>query len=248
MMQQLFNILKRVDSSNNYAMGKVHEGLAIHGMAWFANEQILGKGQRGKNWESMPGENVILSVAVQPSSLFEVSKFYFNALVSITIRNFIQELCPEPVFIKWPNDIYICDKKAGGILIENIVNSTNWKWSVIGIGLNINQEKFNDNLNNAISVYQITHKKLEIISCAKTLQNKIVEEIDSFVKNYEPDVLNLYNSFLYKRNLETCLKDSTGKFQAIIKSVDENGNLIVETNKEVSYKFGEIEWLPVVSI
>lgn len=246
MMHQLFNILKEVDSSNNYAMGKVHEGLARHGMAWFAIEQVLGKGQRGKIWNSKPGENIILSVAVQPSSLFEVSKFYFNALVSVTIRNFVQELCTESVFIKWPNDIYICDKKAGGILIENIVNSTSWKWSVIGIGLNINQETFENGLINATSVFQISKKKQEIIDLSQKLHKKIVEVIDNYSKSNELTIIKEYNSYLYNVNIKTSLKDSNGSFEGIIKCVDENGNLKVETDKIVSYKFGEIQWVPVL--
>ena len=243
MMQQLFNILKQVDSSNNYAMGKVHEGLAKHGMAWFAYEQISGKGQRGKKWVSVAGENIILSIAVMPSGVFDVSKFYFNALISVVIRKFIQELVTEKVFIKWPNDIYICDKKAGGVLIENIVNSTSWKWSVIGIGLNINQEDFDIELNNATSIFQITKNKVDIINLAQKLHENIINTIEKFSKADEMKIINEYNDFLYRKDIITTLKDSTGMFSAIIKRVDADGNLIVERENEISYRFGELEWI-----
>ena len=243
MKQQLFNILKQVDSSNNYAMGKVHEGLAKNGMAWFAYEQTSGKGQRGKIWKSLTGENIILSVAVEPSGVFEISKFYFNALVSLTVRNFIQELVEEKVYIKWPNDIYICDKKAGGILIENIVNSISWKWSVVGIGLNINQKEFENDLENAISIFQINHKKANVINIAQKLHVKIVEEIKSFSAENETDILEEYNSFLYKKGVKTALKDSSGIFSATIINVNAEGNLIVKRENYTAYRFGEIEWL-----
>ena len=243
MMLHLFNILKKVDSSNNYAMGMVHEGMAKHGMAWFANEQNYGKGQRGKSWHSDPGENIILSIAVKPPATFEVSKFYFIALVSLTVRNFLQKLINKDIFIKWPNDIYIGDKKAGGILIENLVNSSSWKWSVIGMGLNINQQIFDKNISNATSVFNITGKKSEVIPLAQQLHLKILNAINNFSKKDEVEVLKSYNSFLYKKDALTTLKVSTGIISAIIKCVDENGNLIVDNGKQLSLKFGDVEWI-----
>jgi len=108
---QLFNILDSVDSTNNYAMARINEGLAEHGMAWFAREQTSGKGQRGKKWQSEPDNNIILrqsepdnniilSITVKPSPAFISNPFYLSALVATTCNDFLQKITGENFYIK----------------------------------------------------------------------------------------------------------------------------------------------------
>jgi BirA family biotin operon repressor/biotin-[acetyl-CoA-carboxylase] ligase len=146
-----FSILNSVDSTNNYAMGKVHAGMAKHGQAWFANDQTAGKGQRGRTWASTPGENIILTVVIQPDALLTTKTFPFNAYIALTCLDFLQKTAGDHFSIKWPNDLYWCDRKAGGILIENVIQGTEWKWSVVGIGINVNQLTFPESVTNAVS-------------------------------------------------------------------------------------------------
>ncbi len=153
MHTDLFSILDSVDSTNNYAIEKIKHGFGINGKAWFANDQWGGKGQRGKTWESEPGKNIILSITSKPNPLFAENPFYFSALVAATCRNFIAGLTSTPVKIKWPNDLYINDRKAGGVLIENIYKGNSWEWAVIGIGININQIEFGSE-NNKTSIFK----------------------------------------------------------------------------------------------
>jgi BirA family biotin operon repressor/biotin-[acetyl-CoA-carboxylase] ligase len=91
----IFSILDSVDSTNNYAMGQIHEGLAKHGLAWFANTQTAGKAQRGKAWQSNPRENIILSIIVEPFPGTEAYRFSFNASVALACIDFLHSLTGE---------------------------------------------------------------------------------------------------------------------------------------------------------
>jgi BirA family biotin operon repressor/biotin-[acetyl-CoA-carboxylase] ligase len=116
-------ILESVDSTNNYAMAKVRTGLAKHGDGYFAMAQVSGKGQRGKTWVTEPGTNIILTLVMQPSALQLTQQFQFSAAIALAVHDFFAFYAGDETTIKWPNDIYWRDRKAGGILIENIVGS-----------------------------------------------------------------------------------------------------------------------------
>src|SRR6185295_3982950 len=106
---EFFRILDSVDSTNNYAMAALHAGMAKHGMAWYAKDQNAGKGQRGKQWISEPGENIIMSVVFEPPALFSSRSFLFNAVIANTCHAFLNRYIKNEVKIKWPNDIFLRD-------------------------------------------------------------------------------------------------------------------------------------------
>lgn len=242
-MQQLFNILENVDSTNNYAMQKIHEGMAKHGMCWFALNQFNGKGQRSKIWVSNPGENVILSTVIVPSTKFKIHEFYFNAIVATSVRNVLQSICSPKVEIKWPNDIYINDKKAGGILIENKINSTQWRWSVVGTGININQQEFGEN-NNATSVFNETNQKNDPIEIAKRIRSEIIDNLNNYNEAFNSTILEEYNSHLFNKNEIVKCSINNNDEQIKILFVDGEGNLHVEGFERDYLKFGEVIFYP----
>ncbi len=98
-----FIILSKVDSTNNYAMAKLHARMVSAGTCFQAVEQTAGKGQRGKDWIVKPGENITMSVAVQPSLYMP---FIYSAAAALACFDFIKNLVNDEVYIKWPNDIY----------------------------------------------------------------------------------------------------------------------------------------------
>jgi BirA family biotin operon repressor/biotin-[acetyl-CoA-carboxylase] ligase len=102
-------------------MAKVRTGLAKHGDGYFAMAQVSGKGQRGKTWVTEPGTNIILTLVMQPSALQLAQQFQFSAAIALAAHDFFAFYAGDETTIKWPNDIYWRDRKAGGILIENIV-------------------------------------------------------------------------------------------------------------------------------
>ncbi|HMX79677.1 MAG TPA: biotin--[acetyl-CoA-carboxylase] ligase, partial [Ferruginibacter sp.] len=149
-------ILEAVDSTNNYAMAQVHAGLANHGLAWFAQEQTAGKGQRGKRWQTGKGKNIAMSLVLEPERFGRVKPFLLSASIALACHAFFEKYAGPPTRIKWPNDLYWGDRKAGGILIENVYHGKNWKWAVAGTGININEDRFDPELINPVSLYQIT--------------------------------------------------------------------------------------------
>ena len=240
---EIFSILDRVESTNNYAMQQVHAGLAKHGQAWYAHEQWGGKGQRGKEWNSEAGENVILTIALQPDTVFNGKPFLLSALVANVCRSCFAEIAGEATKIKWPNDIYWRDRKAGGILIENIFKGKNWEWAIIGIGINVNQIVFDEKVENATSLKIITKKENNPILLAQKIQIKLLEKLKVMNAKDMNTHIQALNNHLYKKNEMVHLKKDSAVFATKIIAVNEYGQLLTEDVMERKFEVGEVEWV-----
>jgi BirA family transcriptional regulator, biotin operon repressor / biotin---[acetyl-CoA-carboxylase] ligase len=166
--------------------------------------------------------------------------------VAMACQKFLENYCGEQIKIKWPNDIYCNDRKAGGILIESIMGSgskDNWKWAVIGIGMNINQTHFDAALPNPVSLKQITGKEHDIIELAKELCDVILYAVDAFQQNKTEELFMQYQQQLYKLNEKVRLKKENAVFETTIKGVNLQGQLLVEDVMERAFNFGEVEWI-----
>ena len=232
-----------VDSTNNYAMQQLQKGIAQHGVAYFAHNQYAGKGQRGKQWHAAAGENIILSVVLNTSYLQVSNQFGLSMAIAMAAYDFFSSYAANNTFIKWPNDLYWCDRKAGGILIENIIRGKDWQWSIAGIGININQTIFDSNVLNAVSLKQITGKTQDPVQLAKELCSHLDHRYNQLIDQGTKHLLAEYNSVLYKRNELVKLKKTNVLFEATIKEVNEYGQLIVEAGTKQAYNAGEIEWI-----
>lgn len=238
-----FKILDKVDSTNNYAIATVHAGMATHGMAWFAKQQTAGKGQRGKEWVSNRSKNIILSIAVVPLGLLASQQFYLSATVALGCYDFFSKHASGATAIKWPNDLYWNDRKAGGILIENVFKGKNWNWAVIGIGININETQFSANTINAVSLKQITGKEYDVIALAKELYEKIMQRYEYLQTGNFKAILEEYNEYLFKKNCTVLLKKDNARFETRIKKVNEYGQLVTDDKMERVFNWGEVEWV-----
>jgi BirA family biotin operon repressor/biotin-[acetyl-CoA-carboxylase] ligase len=232
-----------IESTNNYATGQVQNGTAKHGTAWFAHNQTAGKGQRGKTWITEPSANIILSIAVDTSSLLLSKQFSLSVAVALAAQQLFSKYSGDETFIKWPNDIYWRDRKAAGILIENIVQGQNWQWAIIGFGMNINQVEFPELPLKPVSLKQVTGKAFSTVELAKEFCSMLNERWNDLLKGKETEQLGIYNELLFKRNEKVKLKKGNRIFEAVIKEVNEYGELVVFTNTEEHFSFGEIEWL-----
>jgi BirA family biotin operon repressor/biotin-[acetyl-CoA-carboxylase] ligase len=231
--------LESVDSTNNYAMARIHEGLASNGMVYLAHHQWAGKGQRGKSWISEPGQNLMMSLVIEPSSLNLTQQFLFSAAIALAVLDLVKGFQNKNWKIKWPNDIYWSDRKAGGLLIESVVTGPTWVWAVVGIGINLNQTSFPGEIPNAISLNQITGVQYEPVAIIKELVPTIREQISTLHKT--PDqILRRLNNSLYKKDQVITLKKNDELFVSVLKSVDSNGLLITEDG---IFKLGEVEWI-----
>ncbi len=233
--------LESADSTNNYAMARIHAGLASSGQVYFAHRQWAGKGQRGKVWISEPGESINMSLVWKPS-LSLARQFLLAAAVAVGCLESMQKYAPDWK-IKWPNDLYWGDRKAAGILIENVVKGNDWLFAVIGLGLNLNQTAFSPSLLNPISLKQITGENYQPLLVAR----EIVDRISLITEVLQKDpaaVLLEYNQALYRRGEMVKLKKGRARFEAQIESVNEQGKLVTG---EGAFAYGEVSWLIVDS-
>ena len=236
-------------------MGLIHgdllpdgQGEAQHGMAVFAHEQTAGKGQRGKNWASQKDLNIALSVLLNPYPLSVPDQFKLSVCIAVSAWEFFSKYAGDETKIKWPNDIYWRDRKAGGILIENVIQSSqsavgSWQWSIIGIGININQTDFDPDLPNPVSLKQITGKILTPIDLAKELCSIIEKNYQLLIAGNFMTLFSKYQTHLYKKDEKVKLKKATRVFETTIKGVSETGQLITQHSIEERFEFGEVEWI-----
>jgi len=180
--------LSLIDSTNIYAMEQIRLGQAISGSCYTTPFQTQGKGQHGRVWESEKGQNLLCTYVLELKQLNPSINWGpedqkgLSAAVAIAAKNFFTQHAGEETLIKLPNDIYWRDRKAGGILIENILRGSEWTWTVIGIGLNINQTKFSPDAPNPVSLQQITGRKWEITRLQTELSKALTESIQDWIQ------------------------------------------------------------------
>jgi BirA family biotin operon repressor/biotin-[acetyl-CoA-carboxylase] ligase len=241
--KNLINLLQFVDSTNNYAMRQVHEGMAEHGMAWLARQQTAGKGQAGKQWETAPGENILMSIVLDTKTISLQHRFTLSAAVASACHAFVNSYAGKHVFIKWPNDIYYNDSKAGGILIENVIQGQTWKWAVVGLGININQVVFPAHLPNPVSLRQITGLHYSVEKMAEELHQKVLFYFQQLVGGNQQPILHYYNHALYKRERPIRIHTDGRVITATLKGISEEGKLLIEETEE-AFDYGDVrlEW------
>jgi BirA family biotin operon repressor/biotin-[acetyl-CoA-carboxylase] ligase len=183
--------LSTIDSTNIYAMAQIKAGLAKSGSCYTADFQTNGKGQHGRVWESNKGQNLLSSYILELNTLDALKNWTpadqigFSAAIALGARAFFAAFAGSETKIKKPNDIYFSDRKAGGILIENLVRGQEWTWAVIGIGMNINQTEFspaalNSVSSNPISLQEITNQSWDI----KKMQQHLSEALNDAIQDW----------------------------------------------------------------
>src|SRR5258706_1857551 len=234
-----FVILKSVDSTNNYAMGKIHSGEVKDGKAWFALKQTAGKGRRGKAWQAQSGQNILLSIVMDTRFLQVYEQFKISIVASLSCYDFLNNNAKNCVKIKWPNDLFWNDSKAGGILIENVISGNIWQWSVIGIGININQTQFPKEINNAVSLKQITGEMYDVIKMGEQLYKCFLRRWNQIKENNFDKMLIQYNNLLYKKDEKIRLRKKNMIFETTLKSVSKFGQLQTTDTIERAFDFDE---------
>jgi BirA family biotin operon repressor/biotin-[acetyl-CoA-carboxylase] ligase len=238
-------IIKQIDSTNNFLKDSLSNSKPLtEGTVIMAESQYAGRGQQQNRWHSEAGKNLTFSILLKPVFLPVGQQFDLTRAISLGIINALEPILGDKLKIKWPNDIYYADGKLGGILIENLVQGHQIKNSVIGIGLNINQEIFPLDVPNAVSLNQILHRHYDL----KLLLSEICKNIEASYLNLKAGRFELvrkaYLDRLYWLNEDKMFKANGQEFEGMIKDVKDNGLLIVNKGVEASeYNQKEIEFL-----
>ncbi|MBS1664206.1 MAG: biotin--[acetyl-CoA-carboxylase] ligase [Bacteroidetes bacterium] len=247
--------LESVDSTNNYAMAQAAAGSAPHGTLFFAYDQWAGKGQRGRSWTSTPGQNIVLSAVLEPVVLQPSQAFSLSVCVALACHDFFSCLAgAEATSIKWPNDLYWNDRKAGGILIENHFQGDRWPLAIVGMGININQVEFPETAKNPVSLRQITGRSWSAVELARELGEHLdrrysaltgggMASSGSAIAAAAVDQLEEYQNKLYKRGRTVRLKKDSAVFETTVEGVTPQGQLLTRDVLERRFSFGEVEWI-----
>lgn len=163
--------LKQTTSTNAYTDKLLLSEKPAEGTVIIAYQQTHGRGQDQNTWESEAKKNLTFSIILYPLFLHPSEQFRLIEVTSLGITDFIKTLLPSDntIKIKWPNDIYVGDKKLCGTLVQNSIVGPKLTESIIGIGLNINQEQFISDAPNPVSLKQITGKYYDLQQCLDDL-------------------------------------------------------------------------------
>lgn len=224
-----FNIIKldAISSTNDYLkVMRRSKKTKDMDLVW-AIEQTSGRGQRENKWFSETHKSLTISIYknFKESSIFY--PFLISVVVSISIVKCLEKLKVPNALIKWPNDILSCNKKIGGILIENFFSNGKLIDSIIGIGLNINQESFK-NLHNASSLKIETGKNWDIQAVFENLIAYINKGFKDLKNIDEKKLIDLYQIKLWKFKKKAIFYSKNSKFEAKIFKVNLNGELILK--------------------
>ncbi len=225
-------------------MARAVKGTLSHGTLVFAHDQWAGKGQRGRSWASQPGENIILSAVLEPVALSPTAAFSLSIAVALACHDLFSKYAgTESTTIKWPNDLYWNDRKAGGILIENHLRGDRWLYAIAGMGININQAEFPPMARNPVSLRQITGKTFNSLQLAKELGFFLDKRYTELETGDAAGQLHQYNQRLYGRGREVRLKKENAVFRTVVEGVSAQGELLTKDVLERQFNFGEVEWL-----
>lgn len=236
--------LDLVDSTNNYTAtlisGNVPEGTVV-----ITREQTAGRGQRGNLWISEPGKNLTLTYLLRPKFLRISDQFILNKAIALALAKAIQQFVPSfEVRIKWPNDIFLQNKKVAGILVETSMQGGHIVSCLAGIGINVNQQQFQAESGNPISISEVIETELKLDDILNALSENL-EVLYLQLKAGKFENIDLsYNNLLWKKGeMHTFYRDGI-PFNAEVKCVDEQGCLCMldEENQELIFMHGAVQW------
>ncbi len=216
-------------STNDKAGELVQRDEVREGEVILTFNQVQGRGQRGTYWLSEPGKNLTFSLVLKPNIKAEY-QFFLNQVITLGIIDALKIYDhPENWYIKWPNDIYHKTRKIGGILIENALEGNKIQNAIAGIGLNINQKVFPDDVPHPASLATILGKEKNLRVLLNQISDKIGDWYDMFEQSAYDLIKTHYESHLYLKDQWHTFKDNqSGPFRAKLIGVESNGLLVLE--------------------
>lgn len=244
----IIRIIEEGTSTNILLNEWIKEEQVPEGSILAARSQTAGKGQKGNSWHSEPGENLTFSMVLYPHSISIQAQFIISQIVSLAVKQVIDPYV-QGVSIKWPNDIYVGERKIAGILIENNLSGRTIDSCIIGIGLNVNQKSFPDTLPNPISLYQLTQQRADLDRLLQTLQQTIYTDYLRFLAdpNKKATIQQAFHMALFRREglFPYFDRKNNELIMARIESVAPNGTLSLrlENGTIRNYQFKEVEYI-----
>lgn len=231
-------------STNAYAQELLSKSRPIEGTVIITDNQTAGRGQIGSTWQSEDKKNLTLSLIFYPKFVAANAQFLLSQAIALGVRAFVAQYCDAPAYVKWPNDVYVGNKKIAGILIQNTLSGKYIQSTVAGMGININQAIFDPKITNATSL-QLENQQTFILS---ELLPSLLQHIESFylkLRNGQIDsIRRAYLTHLYQYQESAMYQKKNG---AVIKGqivgVTPQGQLCLQHQKVEYFDLKEIKFL-----
>jgi len=228
-------------STNDICADLISKGDIVNGTVVITDHQHQGRGQGSNAWISEKESNLTMSVILDTSFMNVKDQYYLNMMVCLAVSDMLREYAGKDISIKWPNDIYYLDKKICGILIQNILKGNKMEYSIVGLGININQEEFT--IENAVSLRNITGRWYDM----NEVLNRLVELLEEYYKILRLG-LNKRLKGLYMERLmwfnEDRFFETDHVFEGRITDVDPHGRLIINAEDQLfSFSFQEVKFV-----
>lgn len=241
--------LEQTESTNAELRRRAQEGSLADLDALRADFQSDGRGQPGNSWESATGQNLLISVLVKGRGIEACNHFILSMAVSLAATDTVQAMLPQYLHqrlkIKWPNDIYIGDRKLGGLLIENDLEGRVISQTIVGLGLNINQTQFVSDAPNPVSLKSITGHDGSVSEAAETFRGSLRRRLEQLT--HPEELRDQYRMMLLRADGERHLfRDDKGHmFTARLADVELDGHLVLEGNNGqlLRYLFKEVSFI-----
>ncbi len=237
-------------STNSLAFQEALNEDLSEGFAWIAGHQTAGRGQRGNTWNTEPNQNLTFSILLKPSPAFFEQQFFLSKAIANGILSGLEAWSRTTqgenfnFEIKWPNDIYLDGVKMGGILIENNIQTGKWAFSIIGIGLNINQAIFENIRGTSLRSYLNLPQPIALTEIYRYICQGIEDHYMLFQNQELNKIDELYHDRLFRRSQWAPYEDSNERFEGKILGVNEKGLLEIEKEFTVeSYDLKEISFI-----
>lgn len=232
--------LPECSSTNSEALRFTDEQGIQDGLVIVCHDQFAGRGQSGNKWISEPGKNLTFSVVFE-NPVSPDRQFYLNIAASLASAKTIQKLSDSKTQIKWPNDLLVDNNKIGGILIENVLRGNMIRYSVVGIGLNINQTTFDQHEATSFSI--LTGRFFELNDVLSELLLSLELEIDRLRGQEFSSLKSEWMNQLYLLGREHQFRTADQTFIGVIRGIDEAGRLeLVVDGEKRRFSFKEISF------
>jgi BirA family biotin operon repressor/biotin-[acetyl-CoA-carboxylase] ligase len=195
-----------------------------------ADMQTAGRGRRGRDWVSPAGKDIYMTLMLRPECRPEKASA-LTLVMALAVLEAMREFMPldKPMGIKWPNDIVIDNKKACGILTEMSAELDGIHYVVIGVGINVNQTEFSDEISKtATSIFIVNGDKINRSRLVARVMHYFEKDYEIFEKTWDlTGLVDKYNKYLVNCGKEVRVLDPKGEYDAIAEGINENGELIV---------------------
>ncbi|MBX2844685.1 MAG: biotin--[acetyl-CoA-carboxylase] ligase [Saprospiraceae bacterium] len=241
---KVFHYFQEIESTNGYANELIAKSAPVEGTVILAAHQTKGKGQQGNEWDSAAGQNLLMSVVLRPHWIPIQHQFNLNMAVSVALQESMAAQVAAECAIKWPNDLMIDGHKVAGILIENTIQKQALAYSVVGIGLNVNQTFFPPELTRATSMKRISGQDFQLDKVLSLLLERLEYWYLELMHGRLEGIRARYLKHLFQYQ-ERCTYRVNGQMiEGQILGVNKFGKLMVEVKQSlVEYNTKEIEYV-----